>query len=156
MLLNILQLTINDDYPHGMSTHGMINGQVRNREVRVLPVGNDNGGQKLSKRKYHGIYFLYFFREFFILFVSCIVSDFLDPINYIFTDSEYYGIPVSYRAKWTILLAVLCLITVISIDHGCHHHYYCHKNNPVLVFHPVFFDLFPHLLLPWMHMQLYP
>ena len=101
-----------------------------------------------QKRKYHGIHLQYFFHELLILFVACVVADFLDPINYILTDSEYYDTLVSYRAKCIILLVVVCIITVISLNYGCHHHYYCYGEYCHVVFHPVFLELYTHLLLP--------
>ena len=108
--------------------YGIIGGHAQNQEERLPPVNSEK--ERGSKIKYYPIHVpTYIFHLGLITFVACAVADFLDPINYIFTDSEHYRIPVSYRAKCTTLLVVVCVITIIAMKYGCHHHVYCYENS---------------------------
>ena len=141
-----LQLAIDID-----CIHETTDGQVQMQRER-LPHENRPGIHKmLLKKRYHRIKFpSYFWCLALISLVACVIADILDPINYILTDSEYYGIPVSQRAKCIILLAVACISTIVSINYGCCHHHYCYEDHSHRVLlYPVFTDLFPYLLLPW-------
>ena len=131
--------------------HGMTDGQVQNREKRLPPANNKKG--RGSKMKYYPIHVpTHMFRLELIVFVACAVADFFNPINYILTDNEYYGIPVSYRAKWTILLVVICVITIIAtMKCGCHHHVYRYESSfRGANTRPVYFDVLSYLVLACM------
>ena len=117
------------------------------QEERLPPVNNEK--ERGSKIKYCPINVpTYMFHLGLITFVACAVADFLDPVTYIFTDSEYYGIPVSYRAKCTILLAVVCIITIIAMKCGCHHHVYRYESSyHGTVTKPIYIDVLAYLVL---------
>ena len=117
----------------------MTDGQVQNR------VKNEKGRGRTIKHLIHAR--TYIFRQWLIMSVACAVADFLDPVNYIFTDSEYCGIPVSYKAKCIILLVVVCVITIIAMKYGCDHHVYCYENSyrgPII--QPIYTDVLTHLV----------
>ena len=86
-----------------------------------------------------------------LVFVALVVADFLDPINYILTDSEYYGISVSHRAKCIILLVVICVGIAITMRNDFHH--YCHMEYYKgdlhrYVLRPLSTELLTYLLFP--------
>ena len=120
-------------------THEMTTGQVQNQGER-LPAD--------QKQKYHhfniGPYLL---RQMVILMTALILADYLDPVGYIFTKSEYYGVPVSVKAKFVIVMVIICISTVIGTHYGCHHHYYqwyCNETDRIVV-NPVFIQHLWHL-----------
>ena len=109
VVLVLLQLTI--DMEH---THEMNDSQVQNQGERLPPD---------KKWKYHHVDMVpYILRQMVILMTALILADYLDPVGYIFTNSEYYGVPVSVKAKFVIVMVIICIGTVIGIHYGCHHH----------------------------------
>ena len=110
-----------------------------------FPSVNEN-----RKRKYHRIHCpTYFFRQALILFLGIMAAEFLDPVTYILTDSEYYGIPVSYKAKCIILLVVATIIAFILIYYGCLNYLYFYEDGHIrVIVYSVAEELLIYLLLP--------